>query len=277
MRVFIALNIILLLASCSKTKNDQNLESYESVDEFILKAEKNKSKKIDSALFYAQQAHRISQREQYDEGIAKSALIIGEICHHKGEFNQANEYLIESLQKLKEMNAELELGQVYNLLGRVYQYSDQWDLAFDYYKKALVTFSDNDHQKGVAETYGNLGHFNEKKGIYDSAIYYQNQAIQIYSSLNDSSGLARIYDNIGSIYEDLEQYEKAGINFNNAYQINSNLKNQVEALVNYNNIGDIFRKTDQLSKALQISSEVLKRAKELDQPYQIRSAYRDIG
>lgn len=270
-------SLLILCFACDKVESQNQSDRHQEISDLIYQANQSKGTQTDSALFYAQRALRLSSQFKERELIGQSALIIGEISYQKGEFDQANEYLIKSLQALDQSRPSAELGKVYNLLGRVCQYTEQMQLALEYYRTALQTFTDNNNQKGLAETLGNLGHFNEKTGNYDSAIHYQNRAKNIYQALKDSSGLAHIYDNIGSIYEDLEQFDKARINFKNAYEINTRQGNETEALINLNNLGDIFRKTNQLKKAEEVTTRVLDKAKLLDQQYQIRSAYRDLG
>jgi tetratricopeptide (TPR) repeat protein len=218
-----------------------------------------------------------NERDVSDFQKAIFARTLGEAYYLKGYFDRANGYLIESLALLEKLNAQKETARTHNLLGRVYQYSRQWELALDHYRESLQIFTQTNDTRGMAEAFGNIGHFYEKKAIYDSALYYQRRAMGIYQSLQDQKGQARIYDNIGSIHEDLAEYEKALTAFERARGINLAIHNESEALINQNNIGDVYRKTRSYQRALAETGKALEEAKRLDQPYQIRSAFRDLS
>lgn len=274
---FLAISLIFSVFSQCSERGNPFAQGEDDIHDFLTLAKSLQYNEADSSILYAKSALRLSLELNNEEGIAESCLIIGEKYLQKGVFDQANKYLIQSLQVLRELEISFSLGKAYNLLGRVYQYSGQSLLAIQHYQLALQTFSQLDDPVGLAETYGNLGHWNEKELHYDSAIYYQNKARDLYIQLNDSMGLAHIYDFIGSIYEDLSYFEDAKKNFELAYEINTSLKNESEALINLNNLGDVARKTNQLAKAEDISLEVLQKAKDLDELYQLRSAYRDLA
>lgn len=247
------------------------------IEQLLQKSEAFTSSKIDSALFYAQRALRLSQQKELNTAIAQSNFLLGKISYTKGDFDKANAYLIEAMEVFKVENDVAALGRTYDLLGKVYQYSQQPALALNYYRLAKQSFESIGDKTGLAETYGYIGHFLEKEAKYDSAIAYQLEALKIYQELADSAGLAQIYDNIGSIKEDTNLFDEALINFESAYTINSLIGNETEALVNLNNVGDIYRKTGKYQEALATTAEVLERAKSQEQIYQMRSAYRDIG
>lgn len=270
--------ILLIIAGCNPAGEQQTAsEKFDDISFFIETASAIKNYEADSALFLAQKALHLSQEVKYELGIAGSSLIIGEICYEKGEYNKANTYLIQAMKIFESKNDLRSLGETYNLIGRVYQYSGQFELARMNYGKGLESFKGIADKNGIAETYGNIGHLNEKTQNYDSAIYFNSKAKKLYEQLKDSIGLARIYDNFGSIYEDLEDFQMARVNFEEAYDLNKRLGNDVEAIINLNNIADTHRKTGNYTVAIKTTLDALREAKKLNQPYQVKSAYRDVA
>lgn len=267
----------IALLGCEGTEERNVHSEGQGITIQISRAEALKNHHADSSLMYAHEALRLSQKEEFDQGIALSSLIIGEICYEKGEHKKANAYLVEAAHIFRQEEDVKALGRCHNLIGLIYQYNDRFDLARTNYTQALSMYEQIGDAQGIASTYGNLGHLNEKKSAYDSALHYNMLAKTIYEEIPDSSGFASIYDNIGSVYEDLEEYKKARANFDLAYKINKRLGNDVEAVTNYNNVADTYRKTGELVRALSIYKEVLAEAIRLNQPYQIKSAYRDIS
>jgi len=265
---------IFILCTCSSPETKPKTKDIRE-DSLALMADLLVTTHLDSAMSWALRVYSTVNDGALSKGIA--ARVLGEAYYQKGYFDRANAYLIEALPIIEEKGSLTQLAKINSLLGRVYQYSKSFDLALEHYRRALRTYMTIQDQNGMAESFGNIGHFYEKKARYDSALYYQQRAMGIYQSLNDKSGQAKIFDNIGSIHEDLGDFNKALPAFERAYRINTLLGNETEALVNRNNIGDVFRKTGQFEKALTEMKKVLRLAKKLDQPYQIRSAYRDMG
>ena len=270
--------LAVVVLGCTSSDDLSTAESSNpEIESLVEKALKLKDQQVDSSFALAQRALTQSRNESFQQGVATSALIIAEICYEKGEYKKANAYLVESVTIFRELEDYSSLGKAYNLVGLIYQYNDRFDLAREQYGAAIASYESIGDTRGRAQTFGNLGHLHEKMGAYDSAIYYNLRAEEVYLETMDSLGLASIYDNIGSVYEDLEDFEKARENFQLAYQINRNTKNLREAVGNSNNIADTYRKTGDYEEALTIYFGVIKEAKRLNQPYQIKSAYRDIS
>ncbi|MCD8541119.1 MAG: tetratricopeptide repeat protein [Leadbetterella sp.] len=62
-----------------------------------------------------------------------------------------------------------------------------------------------------------------------------------------------------------------------ALELNRKINNQVASVINLNNIGDIYQKQGDYHSALEYSFQSLALARQLNQKYQVRSAYRDIS
>ncbi len=269
--------LFIIFFGCTLPEDQGPLKSREHAQALTLNAFELKDVDPDSSLWLARQALQLSKRSHLDAAIAQNSFTIAEICFEKGEYQEANSFLVESVEIYKSLDDAANLGKVLNLKGMIFQKNDRPDMSRINFLLALEEFESVNDQQGIAESFANLGHLYEKSGDYDSALYYNFKAREIYTTLQDSVGLARVYDNIGSVYEDKEEYISARTNFEQAFAINQKLGNYYGALINQNNIADTYRKTDHYLKALAIYTDLLTTAKKQNQTYQIKSAYRDIS
>lgn len=108
-----------------------------------------------------------------------------------------------------------------NNIASIHHKLKKFDEAKQYLNESVRISTNISYQKGLATATALLGGVAEKQGHYNEALAYQYTSLDIFQSLNDSTGLAMTNENIGSIYEDLEQFDKAYNYFKKAYDFES--------------------------------------------------------
>lgn len=240
-------------------------------------AEKLLNNSPDSAFKYAHKAGNIAAKYNLADELARSRLLTGRVLQNQGAFDHAIEDYMEAIENYQSTHNETGLAISYQYLGLAYDFSRQPEVALANYRKSLDIFQKRKDESGQAGTLSYIGHIYEKRQEYKTALEYQQQARKIYEKLKDTEGLAKVMDDIGSIYEDLENYNQAFVFFSEALRLNQQAGNKIAAINNLNNIGDIYQKQGAYQLALKYTFESLDMARELNQKYQLRSAYRDIS
>ena len=186
-----------------------------------------------------------------------------------------------------------------------------------FYDKAQEVFSSIDYQLGIAGTHLNKGVVYNYRGEYEKAMSEYITSIRMYEALNAQAQLLNCYGNVGGIFMELKQYKKGREYFlkemqlavaladssmladayNNialSHQMNGNID---PAIVNYklaleiaeehnsiyvqflanNNLADVFAASGNVKEALPHSIMALKYAHEVGNPYNILSAYKNLG
>ncbi|MCO6360335.1 tetratricopeptide repeat protein [Roseivirga pacifica] len=264
-------NVLIPTSSNSANTLSVQLRSFNELGTFYASTDP------DSAFYYAKLALTEAEESgnQYDYAVAKRT--IGQVFYLQGAYDNAIDYLSESLAVFRVLEHDSEIAKTMLLLGAAYQFHDLWEEALIEFHAAKTMFSALKDQVGLAETYGVIGHYYEKTAHYDSAFFYQQKALELYKSLDDSRGLAVIYDNIGSIYEDLEAFEQAYEYFMLSAKYDS-ISQNLPALVNtLNNLGDTYRKRGIVKEAVEYTYRALELADSLNLNYEILSAYHDLA
>lgn len=231
----------------------------------------------DSALKYANISNIESRQLSYERGLAESHFTLGQIFANHGTFSKAISSYSEAIKYFQLIGQWQGLAETYNALGNLYYYTHQHQEALKQHETALAICTKYQLKKQEAITLGHLGHFYEKQSDYHKALEYQNKALEIYVFLKDNEGLSTINGNIGSIYEDLGKLDLARTYFEKALEYNLKTTNAQERIIHLNNLGDSYRKQNRLEKVLELTTQSLELAKQLEQNYQMKSAYRDLS
>jgi tetratricopeptide (TPR) repeat protein len=268
--------LFALLVACQYRSVEEASPKVEVVDQLLFQLDRG-TLANDSMLYLAKRSLLLSEELGYRAGVAHSNLYLGKILYRIGNLNQSLGHLHQALQLFENEGDYPKVAEANVQLGEVYLRIENFAQAYYYLEQSISLFERMGDLSGVAHARGQLGHFYEKTAQYDSALWYQQKALNFFQQTNDSSELAAIFDNLGSIYEDLAVYELAQENFVKAYQYNLSLGELNGSLINLNNIGDVYRKKGQLDSALFFTRLVLKRSREQQNDYQVKSAARDLS
>jgi tetratricopeptide (TPR) repeat protein/DNA-binding CsgD family transcriptional regulator len=237
----------------------------------------DKTNRPDSAFFLLNDIYANAHTVGNKELSAYCALELGEILYYLGDFDRANEFLIEAISYYESSGNKNKLAEAYTWQGIVVQYAKQLPIALSLYRKALDLYLNLQDSTKIGELYGWIGHYYEKSEQLDTALIYQVKAMNLLETQEKLLPLAQVYDNIGSLYEDLGGYDSAYYYFNKSLAINSAHKEINNQIVNLNNLGDVNRKTGKLSQSLIYTDSALRMAEAHKIDYQIRSAHRDYA
>jgi len=119
------------------------------------------------------------------------------------------EFFESTLQRSKEIQFPLVLGQLEIGLGTLEYYRGDITAAKEAFKRAKTIYS---AAKMLNETAGmamNIGIMQEKGGFYDSAISNYEEALTIFKLQNDSESLGSVNQNIGLTYYKTNKFNKA--------------------------------------------------------------------
>ncbi|TAF95964.1 MAG: hypothetical protein EAZ47_02780 [Bacteroidetes bacterium] len=120
----------------------------------------------------------------------------------------AQNHIIDSLEKLTQVQRNSELAGTYNELTWKYRGIDA-KKALEYGNKAIQLGNKIGYLPAVAQAYNDIGIIFFDKEMYDSAIQLYNKSLQIRQKLNDNLGVAKCYNKIGIIYQRKAEFEKA--------------------------------------------------------------------
>ncbi|MDR6843689.1 tetratricopeptide repeat-containing sensor histidine kinase [Flavobacterium granuli] len=158
---------------------------------------------------YAEIAHNLSKKNNYEKGIARSYLNYGIYYWLKADFPKALDYIYKSLNISENLNDKKGIANANNRLGTIYAEFKNYKLALSCYTKALETSKEINDRKSIATYLNNIGDVYLRMKQYQKALDYFNKAIKMnaYEKTSYKSGIN--YTNIGITLNFLKQYRKS--------------------------------------------------------------------
>ncbi|PIB33966.1 hypothetical protein BFP72_00210 [Reichenbachiella sp. 5M10] len=209
----------------------------------------------DSALYYVEKSLALSEKTNYQAGLAKSLRRLGLIYSLKANYAAALPASQRSLLLFQALGDTTNTINSLNNLGGLYRKLGQYAEAFEYYQEAENIAKAIKSDGLTAITYNNLGILYKTVGEYDSAIVYYFKSIELKQKRNMS--VSSNYTNIGLIKLDLGDYNDAEEYFSKALELEA-LSNDHWGVANcLENIGSVKLQTGQYDEAYDYFEQAL--------------------
>jgi tetratricopeptide (TPR) repeat protein len=267
----------------------------------------------EQSLKYSQAALELSEKLNYQKGIAKAYSAKGLVNWNKGNYKEALNYFSQSLNISKKIGDRKGIAVAYNNTGLIYMLQGNNKEALDIFYKSLKIKEELNDKPGIGITYLNLGNIciNQKEypkaleyfskslaihielgdkkyeatnlnniglinGIlndYPKALRYYLKAIEIYKILDNKKGLAMCYSNIGKTYQELDQYKKAMENLLYSVELYQQMDDKQGLGITYTNIGNVYIKEQKYDDAYNYLNKSLQLSKNIGYKVGINDAY----
>jgi two-component system NtrC family sensor kinase len=212
----------------------------------------------DSAMFYAQNAYNLAKKSQFKLGEAQSLAIIGGLFFETGNFVEALEAHLKTLQIFEEIKNTAGIAACYNNIAMVYQEQKYYDNATHYYFKAKDIFeAKKNEDDNLVKTFINIGYNYESMNRLDSALLYLNKAYELSLRIKDNEDIAIAHNNLGFIYYKLHKNDLALHHYRLSIPLARQFKDkQTLAHANYG-MAEIFRETGKIDSAILFAKQSL--------------------
>ena len=202
------------------------------------------------ALELALHARKISEKNNFSQGIAYSFRNSGTAYYLLSQYNQAIVDLEKALSFFEEQKDIHAIGSTLRNIGNVYHSMNLFYPAIDCYNKALeITRRENDEQ-GTAYNIGNIGHVYQKMKSYGEAKKYLEEGKLILEKINDHLGLADLLNNFGNVCIDCNEEDDGFLHLKKSLATASSI-NHLRGMANANkSIGNYFLKNKNCKEAI---------------------------
>ncbi|HUS86957.1 MAG TPA: tetratricopeptide repeat protein [Bacteroidales bacterium] len=154
--------------------------------------------------------------------------------------NKAIQYARTALIEADNADNEEVKANLHFILGSLYEEGGNYDQAIDNYLTSLDIYRDLSIEKEVANLYYSLGDIYKKKGLYRLSLENCLEGLKIYERLNDSAGLSDIYICMGSLYKYQNNNARALDYYNKSLNLRTGINDFEGMAVAYNNIGVVY-------------------------------------
>lgn len=206
----------------------------------------------DSGIKYSEKILTLSEKLEWQKGIAKAHNTFGLCYWSKSEYSVALEHFF----KAKEINERI--GNLHGLarnlgnIGLVYDVQSDYPKALQYSLEALKINEKIKDEFGIGLNTGNIGVIYKEQMKYDKALEYYTKAIAIFEKLDDKEGIMRNTGNIGEIYKLKGDYTKALGFLYRSLHLNEELGNVNDAAIDMGNIAGVYLHQHDYEKALEL-------------------------
>ncbi len=197
---------------------------------------------------YAQEALELSQKLNFQIGIAKSYRALAVASFFNNDHPKSIDYLLLSASQaasISEWNLEakayLNLGAIYSgVLGN-------YPKAMEYYTKALNTFELHKIDGERYNAYAGIASVFTSQKEYDKALEYYLKSLELLEKTKDKSSLATICKNIGDLHMSKNEIDEAEKYYVKALE---NFERDGGIIVTKVKLSDIYRLRGEFDRAL---------------------------
>ncbi len=200
----------------------------------------------DSTIKYSEKALFISNKLNFNEGIARSYLLAGKAYNEKSQYKNAINKLQLSENIYRLLNNKTGLGRCYFEKSYAFARTSKSDSCTIYLDKLFEIFEPANNKLQLANIERIRGLNFWSIGKYGEGLISIDKAIKTYRQLNDSLNLSKALNTKGAILWGLRSYGRALDNFFESLNLKEALgdKND-QIIVTYNNIGFVYQDWNQ--------------------------------
>ncbi len=173
---------------------------------------------IDEAQKYAAEALAISEKKNWNWGLAESNLRIAFLATIMGDFTKALKFDNRNLQAVRNMNDSLAIAKALNNIGQDYSDLGEYDDAYYYITKGYKVARSIQDSLMQTICLFNLGHVFKELGQFDIALNHFTISSELSKKIGDLDGEAYLEEQIGSLYLSKKDFVKAEVHLSKALQ-----------------------------------------------------------
>ena len=231
-------------------------------------------------ILQALQSEQVNQSTMSEDFIRLSAsdlAIKAEMLMKVGKWDEAEKYLIASLEKLKKKVDPGAQCRTFILLGRLNRDKGDFGKALSFYRQGLTLAESIKNQHLVSVVHGDIGAMYRMRGDLPKAIEHHEKSLQISTTLNDKKSIANGYVDMGFDYwltrdlaKSIEASKKA---------IDLSIKNGWEDVLYkaYGNLGNAYNSQGSTEQAIEMFEKTLKLSLKMGDQISCAHCYTNIA
>ncbi len=220
---------------------------------------------------YAKQALKLSQRINYETGLAYSKFRLV-VIFIDFDFKLTEELILESLEHAQHLNDSLLIARIYNSIGNLKDNLKETEDALLYYNKSLQIYLNQNQDSLAAGVYNNLGIIYKTLSNDSLSEAYFLKAAEINTRTKNFLWLSINYLNIGNNLIESDRLEKGYSYLTKSLDIakNNNFSRVLPWI--YNNMSHYYLNIREYSESIDYAKQALKIAKDQVNRIQERAA-----
>ena len=229
---------------------------------------------------YADSIQMLSEKLQYERGMALSHFYYGFNARHEGNYDEAQKHLNIFIKYFSEIGDSTHVANGLFQLGVIQSFLGNYDQSLSIYFRILSIFKFNKQPRGVATALNGIGNTYLYTDNYSKAIASFKESLKILDSLEGgkpTQAIAVEYTNLGHIYLNLEKIDSARNYFLQSLRISEELGNDWGIAGALENLGYIAFRSKDYNEALSLHHRTLIIRQRLAQKRELATSLSNVG
>ena len=231
----------------------------------------------DKALWFAEKGKLLSEKLNYQKGLALSLKSIGCTSYVLCKYEKAIDAFKKVLDIYFKINDKNDYAYCLRNIGIVYSCLSDYPMAISYYQGSVKIFEAINDKKGMAYCYNNIGTIYCEQNNFEKALKYCNKSVKLCNEVGDKKLSSITYGNIGNILFKLKKYSMAIESYMHSLKIASEIGDKSLVADNYNNIANIQSNLGNNNSSIDNYKKSLKIKEELGNKRGIAVTYNNLA
>lgn len=219
---------------------------------------------LDTANIIGNKALKLSEKLNYEYGIAKSLFQLGLVLRYQSDYEKSIDYCKRSFNLFDKMNKTSDKARALNSLGNVYKRKGDYKASVENFLGSLKIYSEINDSIKVSFVMNNLGILYQEMGEYEESLDYHVKNLEVRKKLGmDKEYVLKTLMNIGAVYNEILDYSKALLYYNEAINLIDDHTSKYNQLLLLQSMGTIYQAMEQYKNAKQYYLKALKLEEEL--------------
>ncbi|MCP4459433.1 MAG: tetratricopeptide repeat protein [Cytophagales bacterium] len=241
--------------------------SHDVVDQLHKQAYELLDVDLDSAMKIAEQSLKLSEKEDYQWGIANSYYIKGYIHRQQNKLAMAQLMYLKAINIFNHLGGKKAAKTYLDVLlnsGSIFRKYYKYDEAIEFYNKGLELADIWIMEKQKLKLLINKSSALQDKGELDNSLEVLKEAVGLAYQLEDSSRLIKCWNLIGLVHKDSQFYEMAREYYH--YILSSPSASEKDKAAAYHNIAVTFNEENQFDTSREYFEMALGLKRSIDEP-----------
>jgi tetratricopeptide (TPR) repeat protein len=229
----------------------------------------------DQSMAYAEDARKLSEKLDFQKGLAAAYKGIGRAYYTKGDYVQTLNYWNQSLSVFEQIGDKAGIANILSNLGATYFNQGDDAKALDYYLRSLRIAEELRDTFRIVTLRSNIGAVYQNKDITKGkALEFFKAALPLAEALQDDGILGTVYVNLGEIYLHYNVLDTALLYFTKSLKTNEGTPDVSYSLMS---LGKVYKRKGDFANAIKYGEAAYEEAVKLDSKSDIAIALVALG
>jgi tetratricopeptide (TPR) repeat protein len=204
-------------------------------------------------------------------------LELGALYRQVGQYDEALEQVIKSLDIEEKYGDPDSMAQRYNVIGLIYGSKNEPDKALKFFSKTSEIFEKNNNLKELAITYDHIARVYHDISHLDRAIEFFHKSLELQEKLGDHRGLALAWGNMGLVYKDKGDWDRAIEFLQKSLELKEKLGDRRGLAQTWGNLGLVYWSKGHRDRAIEFFHKSLDVFEELGDRRGLAQTWGNLG